>query len=237
MAKRIGSDGWITINGVDVRVTSWSYNLAKDLGETTEVGDDYKSFKPTMRGGTGSVVFILDPTDATQKLLIEQGLTGIADAEIELKLYYDYVTLDMLHFYAVVGSIDMPQAANGLVQVTVNYTQTGALLATPTGTVAPILLTAIATNATTIVCTFDVAIAYQTAFDAAHFYANVDGALVAPTGGIIAANVNTLTFPGASFAAGNVITLTITGLSMEDTDVPPDTYLGCTNFAVVNSVP
>jgi hypothetical protein len=237
MSKKIGSDGAITVNGVTVRVTSWSYNLAKDLGETTEVGDEYKEFLPTMRGGTGSVVFILDPTDPTQKLLIEQGLTGIADAQAELKLYYDSVLLDMLHFFAWVNSVDMPQAANGVVQVTVNYTQNGALLATPTGTAAPILLTAIATDAVTIELTFDVAIAYQTAFAAGHFFATVDGTNVAPTGGVIAANVNTLTFPGASFAAGNVITISITGISMEDTDVPADTYLGCANYAVTNSVP
>src|SRR4030042_2007703 len=111
MGKKTGSDGWITINGVDVRVTSWSYNLAKDLGETTEVGDSYKEFMPTMRGGTGSVVFILDPTDPTQKLLIEQGLTGIADAQVEMKLYYDSVLLNMLHFFAWVSSFDAPQAA------------------------------------------------------------------------------------------------------------------------------
>jgi hypothetical protein len=237
MPKLIGSDGAITINGVTVYVTGWTYTGTKDLGETTEVGDSYKEYKPTMRSGSGSVTFILDPTIATQKLLIEQMKTGIADAEVEMKLYYNLATLDMLNFYALVSSVDLPEAANGVVTATVNYTQTGALLATPTGTVAPILLTAIATDAVTIVCTFDIAIAYQTAFDAAHFYANVDGALVAPTGGVILANVNTLTFPGASFAAGNVITLTITGLSMEDTDVPADTYLGCTNFPVTNSVP
>jgi hypothetical protein len=237
MAKKIGSDGSITINGVTVYVTGWTYTGSKDLGETTEVGDTYKEFKSTMRSGSGSVTFILDPTIATQKLLIEQIKTGIADAEVEMKLYYDLATADMLHFYALVASVDLPESANGVVTATVNYTQTGALLATPTGTVAPILLTAIATDAVTIVCTFDIDVAYQTAFDAAHFYANVDGALVAPTGGVIVSNVNTLTFPGASFAAGNVITLTITGLSMEDTDVPADTYLGCTNFPVTNSVP
>jgi len=236
MAKRIGSDGSITINGVTVYVTGWTWTGTKDLGETTEVGDLYKEHMSTMRSGAGSVTFILDPTIATQKLLIEQMLTGIDDAEVEMKLYYDLVNDEYLHFNAVVGSVDLPQAANGLVQATVNYTQTGALLAAPTGTVAPLLLTAIATDATTIVCTFDIAIAYQTAFDAAHFYASVDGAFVAPTGGIILANVNTLTFPALSFAAGNVITLTISGLSMEDTDVPADEYLGCTNYAVTNSI-
>jgi hypothetical protein len=237
MAKKIGSDGAITINGVSVRVTSWSYSLAKDLGETTEVGDEYKEFKPTMRGGSGSVVFILDPLDATQKLLIEQGLTGIADAQVELKLYYDATLLDMLHFYAWVASVDMPQAANGLVQVTVNYTQNGDLLATPTGAAGPVLLTAIANAATTMVLTFDVAIAYQTAFAAGHFSAIVNGVNVAPTGGVILANVNTLTFPALTFAAGDTILLSITGISMEDLDVPPDAYTGCANYVVVNSVP
>jgi hypothetical protein len=237
MAKKIGSDGGITINGVTVRVTNWSYSGSKDLGEVTEVGDVAKKFKPTMRSGSGSVVFILDPTIPTQKLLIEQIKTGITDSQVELKLYYDDTTLDMIHCYAWVASVDMPMAANGVIQCTVNYTQEGETLATPTGTVAPLLLTAIATAATTMVLTFDVAIAYQTAFAAGHFSANVNGVFKAPTGGVIAGNINTLTFAAASFAAGDVITLTITGISMQDTDVPPDVYLGCTNYAVTNSVP
>ncbi len=237
MAKKIGSDGAITINGVTVGVTSWSYNLAKDLGEVTEVGDVYKKFKPTMRGATGSVVFILDPTIPTQKTLIEQGKTGIADAQVEMKLYYDDSTLDMLHFYAWVASIDMPQAANGVVQVTVNYTQEGALLSTPTGTTGPILLTAIATDATSLILTFDINIEFQTAFAAGHYSATVNGSIIAPTAGSITDNALDLTFGAASFANGDTITLTVTGIALQDTDATPDTYGGVAGFAVTNSVP
>lgn len=134
MSKLAGKDGICTINNVTLDVTSWSYTGTKDLGETTGVGDDYKEFIPTMRSGAGSLVCILDPTDATQKTLIQQIQTSITDAKIDCKLEYDDANNKRLHFSAWVASVDLPNTANGVVQATINFTQDGATFETPTST-------------------------------------------------------------------------------------------------------
>jgi len=134
MAKLAGKDGICTIDNVTLDVTGWSYTGTVDLGETTGVGDDYKEFIPTMRSGSGSLTFILDPTDATQKTLIQQIQTGITEKRIDCKLEYDDANNKRLHFSAWVASVDLPEAANGVVQGTINFTQDGVTYATPTAT-------------------------------------------------------------------------------------------------------
>ena len=132
MAELVGKDGKASIDDVEVDLTSWACTLTNDLGETTNVGDSYKTFKPTMRSGSGNVVFILDPTIAKQKTLIEQLKTGVADKLIDLKLESDDTNDKMLHFSAWVSSVDLPVTANGVDQATVNFTMDGPLYSTPT---------------------------------------------------------------------------------------------------------
>ena len=134
MAKLAGKDGICTIESATLDVTSWSYTFTNDLGEVTGVGDKYKEFIPTMRSGAGSLVCILDPTDATQKTLIQQAQTAIADKQIDVKLEYDDTNNKRLHFSAWVASIDLPNTANGVVQATINFTQNGVVYETPTAT-------------------------------------------------------------------------------------------------------
>jgi len=102
---------------------------------------------------------------------------------------------------------------------------------------APVIVTAIATAAITLEVTFNENIAFQTAFDAAHYIADVDGAYSAPTAGVIATTKLTLTFAAATFAPGDVIHLSISAIALEDTDATPNEYPGVAAQLVTNSVP
>lgn len=101
---------------------------------------------------------------------------------------------------------------------------------------APILSSASVTLATEIQVVFNENIAFQTAFAAGHYTANVDGLLVAPTAGVIATTTLTLTFPAATFANGDIVELTITGIALEDTAATANLYAGVDGQPVVNTL-
>jgi len=100
----------------------------------------------------------------------------------------------------------------------------------------PALLTADASAAVTMLVTFGENIAFQTAFVAGHYVAEVEGAYVLPTAGVIATDHITLTFPAATFAANDDIKLSISPLALEDTQTTPNAYGGVNNFVCTDSI-
>jgi len=102
---------------------------------------------------------------------------------------------------------------------------------------APVLLSAEATDATTIEATFDENIALQGgSFPAGSVVANIDGVLVLATSASVSLKVMTLTFPASTFTSGDIITLTITSACVEDTESTANMYDGVSDFTVTNSL-
>jgi len=102
---------------------------------------------------------------------------------------------------------------------------------------APVLLSAEATDATTIEATFDENIALQGgSFPAGSVVANIDGVLVLATSASVSLKVMTLTFPASTFTSGDIITLTITSACVEDTESTANTYDGVSDFTATNSL-
>lgn len=101
---------------------------------------------------------------------------------------------------------------------------------------APQLVTATATSATNLDLVFNEDIAFQSAFAAGDYIANVEGAFVAPTAGSIASTTLSLTFAAATFTAGDVIEINVGSLALQDTEVSPNTFPGLSGQAVVNNV-
>lgn len=101
---------------------------------------------------------------------------------------------------------------------------------------APSIVTADASAAVTLDVTFDENIAFQTAFDATHFMAKVNGVFVAPTAGVITLTAIALTFPAATFAASDEIELSISELALEDTETIANTYPGVDGQICTDSI-
>ena len=97
---------------------------------------------------------------------------------------------------------------------------------------APVIVTAEATAATTMVVTFDENLEFQTAEVIGHYTAWVNDiaiictAAADPTGTAIM----TLTFPAATFEADDIITITISPAAIED--AAGNAYGGCVQFPV-----
>lgn len=102
---------------------------------------------------------------------------------------------------------------------------------------APTLLTAIASDATTLDLTFDENIAFQSAFVIGEYTVKVNGLFVAPLSGIITTVALAITFAAATFTAGDDIEISISEIALEDTETVANAYGGVDGQAVTNSVP
>lgn len=102
---------------------------------------------------------------------------------------------------------------------------------------APILQSASTSSETAMKLTFNENIAFQTSFDASHYFAKVNGDFVAPSGGTITDADLDLTFPAGSFAPGDVIEINVGSNALQDTEATPNTWAGVEGFAVTNNTP
>ena len=103
---------------------------------------------------------------------------------------------------------------------------------------APILVSAAATAATTLVVTFNENVAFKGAgaYVAGTTYAIVEGVAILALSAAIASKVLTLTFAAATFASGDVVTLGITDVAIQDTASPANVYGGVSDYSVTNSI-
>lgn len=132
MAEYTGKDGSCLLNGVALAVTNFSYSGAISVHETTEIGSADKTYKQGVRDGGGSLNLNLDPNDASQKVIIDQLLTGQTPNPVLLQLYADSANNDQLYMSAVIESIELTAVADGLQTWTANYKKTGPLYHVPT---------------------------------------------------------------------------------------------------------
>jgi hypothetical protein len=101
---------------------------------------------------------------------------------------------------------------------------------------APAIVSATATSATDVDVVFSENIAFQSAFDGAHYAAKVEGAFVLPSSGTISTTTLSLVFPASTFTAGDEIELSISDVALQDTEATPNTFPGVDSYPVTNSV-
>ena len=100
----------------------------------------------------------------------------------------------------------------------------------------PVIVTAIASSATLLTISFNEDIAFQSAFDGAHYSAKIGGVYATPTAGTITNKDLALTFPASTFSSGDVITLSISELELQDTETTPNKYSGINDYLCTNSI-
>lgn len=132
MGELTGVDGKCLLNTVAFDITGWTYSGAISTHETTEIGNADKTYKQGVRDGGGSLNINMDPSDASQKVIIDQLLTGQTPGPVLLQLYSDYTNTDQLYMSVVIESIELTQEADGLQTWTASYKKTGALYHVPT---------------------------------------------------------------------------------------------------------
>lgn len=77
-----GNDGSAEIgSAVIAEVTAFNGSNSADLAEDSACGDEFKTFKPGKKDGSGKIDCWWDPDDATGQVLLEPG------AEVALVLY------------------------------------------------------------------------------------------------------------------------------------------------------
>jgi hypothetical protein len=132
MPNLSGVNGACKLNGVTFSVTGWGYSGSITTEEITNVGDTDKQYKQVTRDGSGNMTATFNADDASQKVAVDFLKSGNTPGSILLQLYQDSVNSDQLYFSAVITSIDLPKAPNGVDVLTLNYQKTGPLYLVPT---------------------------------------------------------------------------------------------------------
>lgn len=129
-----GVDGSITIDAVTLAVTAWSFNYARNLVATTEVGDNDETNTPTLGSGGGSITFNLKDEEDTQNKLLLMFTASGTPAAVAVVLTCD--TGATFAFNANLENIDTSISPEGIYALTCSFKVTGGVTAIPPQTVS-----------------------------------------------------------------------------------------------------
>lgn len=124
MAKLTGKNGIIKVTDEAIsQLRSWSLDKTGDTVEDTVIGDDWRTFKATMKGASGSCELYYDEDD-----LAIAGL-GIGD-EVEMEIYLDGEAegANFQAFTAIITTMGESSSFDGMVEQTMGFTVTGAVI-------------------------------------------------------------------------------------------------------------
>ena len=124
MATHTGSAGVVKVASNTVaEVRNWSIDQSLDTAETTKLGDTVKTYKTTLSESNGTIDCFWDETDSTG-----QGAMTIG-ATVTLNLYPEGADSGDTYYTgsAIINSIGVAQAHDGLVERSFGFQITGAL--------------------------------------------------------------------------------------------------------------
>lgn len=124
MTTHTGKNGLVKIGSNAVaEVKSFTVEETGDTAETTAMGDEWRSYKPTLKSWSGSLEAQWDDTDTTG-----QGALSIG-AEVALKLYPDDDATGDVEFSgnAIVTGISRSVTFDGITSASFTFQGNGAL--------------------------------------------------------------------------------------------------------------
>ncbi len=124
MATHTGSAGVVKVASNTVaEVRNWSIDQSQDTVETTKLGDTVNTYKTTLSDSTGTIDCFWDETDTTG-----QGAMTIG-ASVTLNLYPEGADSGDTYYTgtALITSIGVSQAHDGLVERSFGFQVSGAL--------------------------------------------------------------------------------------------------------------
>ena len=126
MANFKGKDGVAKIGGVVVGETkSWDITETANEVDASKMGSDWTNVQGTQNSWKGSLSLFWDPADSGQ-------LGLVIGTMVAVDLYPRGVTTTFQRYtgQALITSIGKPQAFNGLVECSIDFTGNGALTKT-----------------------------------------------------------------------------------------------------------
>lgn len=127
MATHTGSAGVVKVGANTVaEVRNWTLDQAQDTVEDTALGDTVKTYKTTLSSSSGTVDCFWDETDSSG-----QGAMTIG-ATVTLNLYPEGADSGDTYFTgsAIITSIGVSQAHDGIVERSFGYQMSGAVTIT-----------------------------------------------------------------------------------------------------------
>lgn len=123
-ANHTGSEGIVKVGTSAVaEVRGFEFTEQNDIIEDTTLTDTSKTFRPGVKGWSGSVSCWWDETDTTGQEAMTNG------AEVTLNLYPEGATTGDIYFYgsAIIANIQRGNPMNGIVNADFQFTGNGAL--------------------------------------------------------------------------------------------------------------
>lgn len=125
MAYYSGNTGSCKLNNQGiVGIQSWSLTINKEIPETTNLGDKYKTFQGTTYSSEGTVELLVLDGDTSQKLFWDNLKT--TEEISDVLLFFDtgdHIKVDAI----IVTSVDFGLGSNALGTATCNFIGTGAI--------------------------------------------------------------------------------------------------------------
>ena len=124
MATHTGSQGTVKVGSNAVaELKNWTLDQSQDTVETTKLGDTTKTFSVTQSSSSGTMDCFWDETDTSG-----QGAMTIG-ATVTLNLYPEGATSGDTYYTgsAIINSVGVAQAHDGIVERTFGFQVTGAV--------------------------------------------------------------------------------------------------------------
>jgi hypothetical protein len=126
MATHTGSEGTVKVGANAIaEIRSYSLEETADTAEDSAMGDEYRTFKTTLKAWTGSVDVFWDETDTNGQVALVVG------AEVTANFYPEGASAGVSEKYysgaAIVTGKTVTASFDGLVESTITLQGTGAL--------------------------------------------------------------------------------------------------------------
>jgi hypothetical protein len=128
MATHTGSEGTVRVGATNnvLEIRSYSVEETSDTAEDTSMGDNYRTFKTTLKAWSGSVDVFWDELDTTG-----QGAL-IVGSEVAVRFLPEGATAGDIYYFgnAIVTGKTVTGSFDGMVESTITLQGTGTLAST-----------------------------------------------------------------------------------------------------------
>lgn len=129
MAVLDGTQGSITVDAVAMDITAFSISGNVNLVDITALGNDSKSYHPTVKDLSGSLTFVLEDTEATQNQLLAQ---FIADAAVSsAALILTFASGSVLTGTAYISGFSVGGKVDDVYPISCNFQMTSGISTVP----------------------------------------------------------------------------------------------------------
>lgn len=123
-----GRDGSLLVGTTTIgRVQNWSINATVDVLETTDLGDNARTYTPGIKSATGSATFFYH-TDTPSTLLAPVIQTGAVEDADDVALDLRWGTgnnLRRIQATVLINSAEISVQTGEVMSATINFTMTG----------------------------------------------------------------------------------------------------------------